>query len=206
MLDPRKQAINFGVPGGTNSIHPNLDFFRRRTPDRSAVAGTTEREERVPPAMKIVRGLLLALCVVGAGLSVLSLRSHYATSVTDYCDLNETFNCDLVNRSTFSTVYGVPVALVGLVGYVLLFALSWRTSRWMANVRFAAAIAGTAFAVYLAYIEAHVLAVWCLLCIGSLACISGIALLSGVDVIRTMRLPTSVEGAGERLGKSQRNP
>lgn len=155
--------------------------------------------------MKIVRWLLLALCVVGAGLSVVSLRSHFATSVTDYCDLNETFNCDLVNRSTFSTVYGVPVALVGLVGYVLLFALSWRTSRWNASVRFGAAIAGTAFAVYLAYVEAHILAVWCLLCIGSLTCISGIALLSGVELFHMMRLRPMVENPGKPGDRSRPN-
>lgn len=156
--------------------------------------------------MRIIRVSLLALCVVGAGLSVLSLRSHYATSVTDYCDLNETFNCDLVNRSTYSTVHGVPVALVGLLGYLLLFALSWRTRRLTASVRFAASTAGMAFALYLAYIEAYVIAVWCLLCIGSLACISAIALLSGIDLVRMMRLPTSAEGAEDRLGKSQLNP
>ena len=60
--------------------------------------------------MKIVRFLLLALSIVGAGLSAVSLQNHYATSATDYCDLSQTFNCDLVNRSTYSAVHGVPVA------------------------------------------------------------------------------------------------
>lgn len=134
--------------------------------------------------MKIIRFLLLALSIVGVGLSALSLHGHYATSTTDYCDLNETFNCDFVNRSTYSAIHGIPVALVGLLGYVALFAASLRPNRLVAWLRFIAAFAGLAFALYLAYIEAYVLAVWCLLCIGSMASIFGIALLSGIDLFR----------------------
>ena len=33
-------------------------------------------------------------------------------------------NCDLVNRSTYSTVFGIPVALIGIMGYVTLLALA----------------------------------------------------------------------------------
>lgn len=139
----------------------------------------------MPPAMKIVRFLLLALCIFGAGLSAVSLQNHYATSATDYCDLSQTFNCDLVNRSTYSAVHGVPVALLGLLGYLLLFALSWRSTRWMVRFRFAASVLGLAFALYLAYVEAYVLAVWCLLCIGSMTAIFGITLLTGVVLWRS---------------------
>ena len=101
----------------------------------------------------------------------MSLQNHYATSATDYCDRSQTFNCDLVNRSTYSAVHGVPVALVGFLGYLLLFVLSWRTTGRIASVRFVASLIGLAFALYLAYIEAYVLAVWCLLCIGSMTAI-----------------------------------
>ena len=57
-------------------------------------------------------------------MSGLSLHSHYATSATDYCDLTTMFNCDLVNRSVYSEFFGVPVALIGLLGYFLLFGLT----------------------------------------------------------------------------------
>ncbi len=135
--------------------------------------------------MKIVRFLLLALCIFGAGLSALSLHNHYSVSATDYCDLSQTFNCDLVNRSTYSAVHGVPVALVGFLGYLLLFVLSWRTTGRVAGFRFIASLIGLAFALYLAYIEAYVLAVWCLLCIGSMIAIFGITLLTGVVLWRS---------------------
>jgi uncharacterized membrane protein len=127
---------------------------------------------------------ILVLCIVGALLSGVSLRNHYGTSTTDYCDLNETFNCDLVNRSSYSRVGGIPVALIGLAGYVFLFAISMIHGGAFASLRLLASFVGLGFALYLAYIEAYVLAVWCLLCIGSLVAITGIYALSLVVSIR----------------------
>lgn len=138
-----------------------------------------------------LRYLLLGCCVLGGMLSAVSLHNHYSASATDYCDLNATFNCDFVNRSSFSQFHGVPVAFVGLLGYIALFALSVKAGRWATIFRFAAAIAGLGFALHLAYVEAYVLAVWCLLCIGSLAMISTITMLAGIALwqVRRQELP-----------------
>src|SRR5207244_11919859 len=43
---------------------------------------------------------------------------------SDLCDFGETFNCDMVNRSVYSVVMGVPVALIGVVGYLALLAMA----------------------------------------------------------------------------------
>lgn len=131
---------------------------------------------------KVTRYSILGCCLMGAILSSLSLRSHYSTDPTGYCDLNATFNCDFVNRSSFSEFRGVPVALIGLLGYVSLFVLSMPGGRWVSRFRFAASLIGMGVALYLAYVEAYVLAVWCLLCIGSLLMISAIAILSAIAV------------------------
>jgi len=34
------------------------------------------------------------------------------------------FNCDIVNRSIYSTVFDIPVALIGILGYLVLGALA----------------------------------------------------------------------------------
>lgn len=128
---------------------------------------------------------VVILCIIGAVLSGVSLRNHYSTSTTDYCDLNETFNCDLVNRSSYSRFMGVPVALIGLMGYVSLFAVSMIPGSALVKLRLVTSFVGLGFALYLAYIEAYVLAVWCLLCIGSLVAITGIYVLSIVAFVRT---------------------
>jgi len=97
------------------------------------------------------------------------------------------FNCDLVNRSVYSQFFGVPVALIGLLGYFLLFRLTARDSRFVTVLRLAASTVGPVFALYLAHIEASVLAVWCLLCIGSLMMISAIMVLTGIALWQTWK-------------------
>jgi len=124
--------------------------------------------------------LVAFLAVCGIVVSSVSLQHHYATSKTSFCDIGETFNCDLVNRSIYSTVFGVPVALIGMLGYGALAGLStvYRERRETPTLLFAGAAVGLAFALYLTYIEARVLGVWCLLCLSSLALIVAIAITS----------------------------
>src|SRR5882757_4732381 len=122
------------------------------------------------------------LAVGGIAVSSVSLQHHFAKSKTAYCDFGNTFNCDIVNRSEYSTLLGIPVAAIGMLGYgaVLVLATLYRERRETPSLIFAGAGAGLAFALYLTYIEARVLGVWCILCLSSLAVISVIALVSGV--------------------------
>ena len=142
--------------------------------------------------------LLLAislLAAVGMVLSAVSLKNHYSGEKTEYCDLGENFNCDVVNRSVYSHIGPVPVAAIGLVGYAALFALSRLRQRGTRVLMLLGALAGLAFALYLTYIEAYVLGVWCILCLGSLVTIAGITVLAGVAVARRsawVRSPTEL--------------
>jgi len=115
-------------------------------------------------------------------VSSVSLKNHYATSKTEFCDIGNSFNCDIVNRSEYSEILGIPVALIGMVGYAAVLGLAtvYRERRETPSLIFAGAAAGLAFALYLTYIEGRVLGVWCIMCLSSLALISGIAVVSGV--------------------------
>lgn len=126
--------------------------------------------------------LVAILAVVGIVVSSVSLQHHYAKSKTAYCDIGTAFNCDIVNRSDYSELMGIPVALIGMLGYgaVLGLATVYRERREAPSMIFAGAVAGLAFALYLTYIEGRVLGVWCILCLSSLAMISGITLVSGI--------------------------
>jgi uncharacterized membrane protein len=70
---------------------------------------------------------------------------------------------------------GIPVADLGIAGYLLIGVLAWRRAY---RLLLAAALAGLAFSLYLARIEAHVLGVWCIYCVISLGDISLISLLA----------------------------
>jgi len=131
------------------------------------------------------RGLYLAiavLAVAGIAVSAVSLERHYAKSASAFCDIGERFNCDIVNRSEYSSVMGIPVAGIGMVGYGVLLALvTIYRSRSETPMRLlVAAVAGLGFALYLTYVEGYVLETWCILCLSSLGLIAGIAMLAGV--------------------------
>lgn len=136
------------------------------------------------------RRSLVLLSLTGTVLSSVSTYNHYVTSPSSYCDLNATFNCDIVNRSSYSELFGIPVAGIGIAGYLLLLLFSslppGRTRR---RLRLAFAIAGLCFALNLTYIEEHVLRTWCILCLGSLAAIFSIAVLSLMAVYREKKSP-----------------
>jgi uncharacterized membrane protein len=124
--------------------------------------------------------IVAILAVCGVVVSSVSLQHHYATSKTEYCDIGEAFNCDIVNRSEYSSILGIPVALIGMLGYAALAGLAtvYRERRETPALLLGGALAGLAFALYLTYIEARVLGVWCILCLSSLAVIASIAAVS----------------------------
>ena len=127
--------------------------------------------------------LMLAIAlfaVFGVVVSSVSLYDHFATSKTSFCDLGQSFNCDLVNRSEYSTLAGLPVALIGIAGYLILLSLAtvYREKAETPLMLLLASLAGLAFALRLTYIEARVLYAWCILCLSSLATILAIAALS----------------------------
>jgi uncharacterized membrane protein len=119
------------------------------------------------------------LSILGIAVSGVSLDHHFRTTKTSYCDFGQSFNCDIVNRSEYSTVAGVPVALIGVLGYatLLLFATAYRSKAETPAILAITSFAGMGLAVYLTYIEKYVLFAWCILCLSSLATISAITLL-----------------------------
>lgn len=131
------------------------------------------------------RPLLLAisvLAIAGIVVSAVSLQRHYAKSATEFCEVGEKFNCDIVNRSEYSSVVGIPVAAIGMVGYGILLVLAtvYRSRAETALRLLLAAGAGLGFALYLTYVEGFVLDTWCILCLSSLGLIAVIAVLAGV--------------------------
>src|SRR5580693_2137855 len=98
---------------------------------------------------------IAVLALAGAVVSAASLYHHYGTSKTSYCDIGENFNCDIVNRSTYSTVLGIPDALIGILGYgsLLVLATVYRAKAETPLILLTASTVGLGFALYLTYIE-----------------------------------------------------
>jgi len=141
------------------------------------------------PTSRRLYQLIAVLALAGMVVSSVSLHHHYGTSQTNYCDFGASFNCDIVNRSVYSTVLGIPDALIGIFGYGLLLVLAtfYRTKAETPFMLLIASTAGLGFALYLTYIEKFVLATWCILCLSSLMLIILITLLSSFLVAGSMR-------------------
>ena len=132
---------------------------------------------------------IAVIAVLGVAISSVSLYHHFGTSKTSFCDIGESFNCDVVNRSPYSVFAGVPVALIGIVGYLAVLALAtvYRAKAETPFILLIASCAGLAFALRLTYIEARVLYTWCILCLSSLGAISTITLLSAVGAAKAVK-------------------
>jgi vitamin-K-epoxide reductase (warfarin-sensitive) len=138
------------------------------------------------------RWILLSIALLsaaGVAVSAVALHHHYQEDRTSFCDIGENFNCDIVNRSTYSEVMGIPVAGIGIAGYLALLVLAtwYRAKAETPTLLLLGSLAGLGFALYLTYIEKFVLATWCILCLSSLALIAGIAVLSVVLAIQARR-------------------
>jgi uncharacterized membrane protein len=100
--------------------------------------------------------------------------------------------CETVQTSVWSRFAGVEVALIGVLGYALLFGVSLvglqpalARQRWPARVLAALAGGGVLFTIYLTYLELFVIHAICRWCVGSAAIIVGLFTLALLDLRRT---------------------
>jgi vitamin-K-epoxide reductase (warfarin-sensitive) len=130
---------------------------------------------------------LIILAVLGITASALALREKYRPYGESPCDINDRWDCGIVNHSPYAVFprgseHGIPVAIIGIMGYLLLGALAFSRRYGLMLIL---SIPALAFALYLAHIEEHVLGVWCLYCAISLGTISLMTLLLVITVIAT---------------------
>lgn len=121
-----------------------------------------------------MRYLIVLLALAGVIVSGLALRVHYVTE-DQPCHINDKWDCGVVNHSPYAELGGVPVAGIGVAGYLLIGALGFLRRRGML---LGAVAGGFAFALYLTHIEANVLGVWCLYCVISQGIIALLLLLT----------------------------
>lgn len=121
-----------------------------------------------------MRYLIALLAIAGVVVSALALQVHYSTG-TQPCSINERWDCGIVNHSSYAVMFHVPVAAIGIAGYLLMALLSLARRR---ALLLAGVLIGLGFALYLTHIEKDVLEVWCLYCVISQGIIALLTLLS----------------------------
>jgi len=112
---------------------------------------------------------LLVCCVAGLGVSIYLTLTHYTKVVSLVCSNNGAINCEKVTTSPQSMVFGIPVAVLGLVFFISMFVLVLpriyeRPELIIARVRLVSSIVGIGFVLYLLYCELfiiHAICLWC---------------------------------------------
>ena len=131
-----------------------------------------------------MRYAIVVLAVLGIVVSSLALKVHYDDAGKEPCSINDKWDCGVVNHSPYAMVSRVPVAAIGIAGYLLIAVLGFTQRKRLLLV---SVLIGFAFALYLTNIEAHVLEVYCLYCVISQGIIAVLALLAIGWVVASMR-------------------
>ena len=115
---------------------------------------------------RTLRIALIVMAVLGVGLASYLTYIHYA-GIKPLCGRGGG-SCEIVQTSQYSHLAGVPVALIGLIGYVLI--LGSLVAPEDERTRFATAalvLGGVGFSAYLTYREIFSLEKICEYCVSS---------------------------------------
>jgi vitamin-K-epoxide reductase (warfarin-sensitive) len=115
-----------------------------------------------------MRYVIALLALLGLVVATLALRVHYRTE-TEPCSINEKWDCGIVNHSPYAVIGPVPVAAIGMAGYLAIAVLALIRKK---RIVLAATLIGLGFSLYLTHIEKDILLVWCVYCVTSLGIIS----------------------------------
>ena len=122
-----------------------------------------------------MRYVILILAILGIIVSSLALKVHYDDPGKEPCSINDKWDCGVVNHSPYAMVLGIPVAAVGIAGYLVIAIVGFMRRRGLLLILVLVALG---FALHLSNIEAHVLEVWCLYCVISQGIIAILTLLA----------------------------
>jgi uncharacterized membrane protein len=144
---------------------------------------------------RTVRLAMIVLGVIGLGVAGYLTYTHYA-GVNPVCSLSH--GCEKVQSSSYSKLAGVPVAAIGLGGYLLILAtLLAPDTEDMRLVAVALTVVGFGFSAYLTYRELASIHAICQWCVGSALIMTLLAILAAARVLR---------GPGHPPGPTLREP
>src|SRR5262245_55785863 len=174
----------------------------------SAVSPTTTSR------MTLRQKLLLAFGLLGLAASGMSTYVHYRLltdpSYTSFCDVSSTMNCTQAYLSRYGSIFGVPVALAGVLYFVLILLLTSVDLRGKSSAResatgyiFLLSIVGLAVVMYLAWASYFQLHTVCLFCATTYVAVVAIFIMSaGALRIPLTTLPSRAIGDAQSLGRS----
>lgn len=131
--------------------------------------------------------LAIALTVIGLLVSIYMTIFKFTNNASMCVGSHD---CITVNNSKYAEVNGIPVALIGVVGYaaiLVILLLEQKIGFLQQNgtlVFFGLALTGFLFTLYLIYVEVALIKAYCPFCITSQSAMTLIFILSVIRVVR----------------------
>ena len=131
--------------------------------------------------------ITIALAIVGLLVSI--YMTIYKVTANDSMCLGSG-DCSTVNASRYSEVNGIPVGLIGVVGYLSILAIHWlerKNEFFKTNgsmIFFGVSLLGFFFTLWLVYVEIALLKAYCPFCVTSQVTMTIIFILSVIRVVR----------------------
>ena len=147
-----------------------------------------------------LRGLMVLLALAGVGVAAYLTYVHYS-GINPVCTAGQ--SCIKVQTSEWSKLAGVPVALIGLIGYVAILASLLVPEREETRLlTLGLTLVGFGFSAYLTYRELFSIQAICEWCVSSAAIMTALLLLAAMRYIAAPARPAEVH-AQERAARSE---
>jgi uncharacterized membrane protein len=124
-----------------------------------------------------------AVAAVGLGIAGYLTVVHYDGGAP-VCAIAH--GCATVQQSEYAELAGVPVALLGVIGYAAILLTLLRDDEAARTATAFLALAGAGFSAWLTYVEVVELEAICIWCVGSAVCM---VLLAALSAARTLGAP-----------------
>ena len=150
-----------------------------------ATNGVTTRPNRLDRRLRIAIGVL---CLIGIGVAGYLVYVHYE-KLKILCLASG--GCETVQSSSYAKLDGIPVAVLGLAGYIgILLSLAIRGELGRI-IGFAIALIGFLFSMYLTYRELFTIKAICQWCVSSAVLMTLLMILTAVRAIREAPPPVT---------------
>jgi uncharacterized membrane protein len=158
----------------------------------TAVTRTTTRRLSTDPRLGLA---ILILCLLGIADAGYLTYLHYS-GVNALCTFGG--GCETVQTSRWATLLGVPIAILGLIGYIaILLSLAIRHELARAAA-FGIALIGGAFSLYLTYRELFTIKAICPWCVASAVLMTALTVLTAARLLCEESLTERSETTGVR--------
>lgn len=110
-----------------------------------------------------LRAAVAVLALAGAGIAAYLTYAKYADA-TIVCS---TGGCETVQSSEYADLLGLPVAVLGLIGYLAILTTAFSAGETARVAGAALALGGLAFSVYLVVVQVFAIEALCQWCLAS---------------------------------------